>query len=396
MIAAASRQTKGITIKHRKQTAPQRRFWQSTAPYRAFIGGVGSGKTRAGCVEVLNMPPKTTGMVLAPTYPMLRDATFRTFLSLVRDAGILAEFNKAEMTVHLIDGKTILFRSADNPDRLRGPNLGWFWLDEAAMMSADVWLIMLGRLRGHPGRAWVTTTPRGSNWLAKLVTSGPDYEMIRSSSRENPFLPPGFVASLEAAYTARMVRQEVDGIFLDDTPGALWTRANLDACRVSSVPELVRIVVGVDPSATSGGDMCGIVVAGKDKAGHGYILDDRTMQGSPSAWAHEAVAAYHRTKADRLVAESNNGGEMVALTIQTVQGAPSVTLVHASRGKITRAEPIAALSEQKRLHMVGTFGALEDELVSYDGTGASPNRMDALVWACTELGLHMASSQGIW
>jgi phage terminase large subunit-like protein len=335
-------------------------------------------------------------MVIAPTYPMLRDATLRTFMDLAQRGKVLKSWQKGDGVAELIDGKTILFRSADDPDRLRGPNLGWFYLDEAAMMSADAWMVMIGRLRLAPGRAWATSTPRGMNWLAKLVQSGPDYQLITSSTRENRYLPSEFVATLERTYTARMARQEIEGQFLDDVPGALWTRANLDETRVSSVPDLVRIVVGVDPSATSGGDMCGIVVAARGSDGHGYILDDRTIQGSPSAWAHEAVSAYHRNKADRLVAESNNGGEMVSTVISTVEDAPFVTLVHASRGKITRAEPIAALSEQKRLHMVGTFPALEDELCSYDGTGNSPNRMDALVWACTELGLHIAPSQGLW
>lgn len=384
------------TLRHRTATAPQRAFWRSPARFRFFIGGVGSGKTRAGCVEVLRQPPGSVGMVIAPTYPMLRDATVRTFMQLARRGDILKQWHRAEMVAELTDGKIIMFRSADTPDRLRGPNLGWFYMDEAAMMTADAWMVMIGRLRLTPGRAWATSTPRGNNWLAKLVTSGPDYDLIRSSTRDNPYLPPGFVQSLEQAYTARMVRQEVEGQFLDDVPGALWTRKTLDETRVSSVPDMARIVVGVDPSATSGGDACGIVVVGKGTDGHGYVMDDRSMQGSPSAWAHEAVAAYHRHKADRLVAESNNGGEMVALTIQTVPGAPFVSLVHASRGKITRAEPIAALSEQHRLHMVGSYGPLEDELVTYDGTGDSPNRMDAMVWSCVELGLHITPSAGIW
>jgi phage terminase large subunit-like protein len=216
------------------------------------------------------------------------------------------------------------------------------------------------------------------------------------TSRDNPHISQAAVAELAADMTQQSIRQEIEAEDLDDVPGALWTRANLDETRVTRVPELARIVVGVDPSATAAGDMCGIVVAGKGTDGHGYILDDRSLQGSPSRWAHEAVAAYNTHRGDRMVAESNNGGEMVSTVISTVAGAPFVTLVHASRGKITRAEPIAALSEQKRLHMVGTFAALEDELCSYDGTGNSPNRLDALVWACTELGLHITPSAGIW
>lgn len=225
MTAAPATAKRGKVLQHRTQTAPQRRFWLSPAKYRLFVGGVGSGKTRAGSVEVLRMPAGSTGMVLAPTYPMLRDATLRTFLDLVQRAAILDTFNKAELTVRLTDGKTVLFRSADNPDRLRGPNLGWFWADEAALMDRDVWLIMLGRLRESPGRAWVTTTPRGFNWLHDVFTNGGgDYAIARSSSRDNTFLPHDFVRSLEQAYTSEFARQEIEGEFTEPA-GAVFKRS---------------------------------------------------------------------------------------------------------------------------------------------------------------------------
>lgn len=395
-MTAAPRQTANRVLSHRTRTGPQDAFWRSDARFRFFIGGVGSGKTRAGCVEVLRQPARSIGMVIAPTYPMLRDATQRTFLALARRGEVLTSWQKTDGIAELSDGKVILFRSADDPDRLRGPNLGWFYLDEAAMMSGEAWNVMIGRLRLAPGRAWATSTPRGMNWLSKLVKSGPDYHLITSSTRENRYLPAGFVATLEQAYTARMVRQEVDGLFLDDVPGALWTRANLDDTRVASLPELVQITVGVDPTGSAGGDACGIVVVGKGADGAGYVLEDCTVSGSPARWSGQAVAAYHRWKANRIVAESNFGGDMVAHTIQTVRGAPFVELVHASRGKLVRADPIAALSEHKRFHVTGIMPDLEDELVSFDGTGKSPNRLDAMVFAATDLGLHIAASQGIW
>lgn len=159
-------------LRHRTLTDPQRRFLTSDARFRLFVGGVGSGKTRGGCLEVLRQPAGSVGMVLAPTYPMLRDATLRTFMDLAQRGGIVKTWHKAEMTAELIDGKVVMFRSADNPDRLRGPNLGWFYPDEAALMDQDVWLIMIGRLRESPGRAWVTTTPRGFNWLYDTFTHG--------------------------------------------------------------------------------------------------------------------------------------------------------------------------------------------------------------------------------
>lgn len=162
------------------------------------------------------MPAQSTGMVVAPTYPMLRDATLRTFLELARRGGVLSDFNKAEMIATLIDGKRVLFRSADDPDRLRGPNLGWFYLDEAALMSAEAWPIMIGRLRERPGRAWATSTPRGFNWLhAVFVKGGEDYDVIKSSTRDNVYLPTGFLQSLERSYDAEWLAQEVEGDWVD-------------------------------------------------------------------------------------------------------------------------------------------------------------------------------------
>ena len=175
-------------------------------------------------------------MVLAPTYAMLRDATLRTFLDLTERAGVLRVFNKSEMRAELGGDRTVLFRSADRPDRLRGPNLGWFWLDEAAMMSEPVWLIMLGRLREMPARAWCTTTPRGKNWLWKVFNQGGSgYHVTRALSRTNAFIPPEFVQSLLDAYDPTFAAQEVEGEFLDDAFGQL-----IPDFWVDRLPGLVR------------------------------------------------------------------------------------------------------------------------------------------------------------
>jgi hypothetical protein len=181
---------------------------------------------------------------------------------------------------------------------------------------------------------------------------------------------------------------------IGNAAGALWDReAMIDAHRVTAFPELVRIVVAVDPEATSGDDSAetGIVVAGRDAAGHGYVLDDATLRARPLGWATAAVAAYNKFSADRLVAEDNNGGEMVEETIRMVKGAPPVTRIHASRNKQARAEPIAAVYEQGLIHHVGFFSQLEDQMCGWaPGTGApSPDRLDALVWAMTELGFAL-------
>ena len=228
-------------------TDPQRRFWLSDARYRLFVGGLGSGKTYAGVVELLRQPQNSTGMVLAPTYPMLRDATIRTFLELAKDA--VVEFWRGEMKARLSDGKTILFRSADDPDRLRGPNLGWFWLDEAAMMSKDVWLVMLGRLREQPGRAWLTTTPRGKNWLYDVFHTGDqNYAIIQSSTRDNVYLPTEFVQSLQSAYTSEWQRQEIEGEFVDPA-GALFKREWFSI--IDQIPPALRWVRYWDLAAST-------------------------------------------------------------------------------------------------------------------------------------------------
>lgn len=182
-------------------------------------------------------------------------------------------------------------------------------------------------------------------------------------------------------------RQELYAEIIEDTEGALWRRATIEAHRTHQPPELARIVVGCDPPGSSTGAECGIVAAGMDKQHppHFYVLDDRSLQGSPDTWGKEVVSCYRTRNADRIIGERNFGGDMVEKTIRTVDPDVSYRDVVSSRGKLLRAEPIAALAEQGRLHHVGTFGALEDELCSYEGTGPSPNRMDAMVFAVAEL-----------
>jgi len=195
----------------------------SDAKFRLFVGGVGSGKTRAGIVECFRQEPQSNGMVVAPTYTMLRDATLRTFLELAEEANILQSFKEGTMIAKLHGNRTVLFRSADDPNKLRGPNIGWFMMDEAALLDEIVWNIMIGRLREKPSRGWAVTTPRGKNWLYHKFTKSAGYEIIKSSSKDNPYLPEGFVESLEQSYTAEWRAQEIEGDFLDPA-GALFRR----------------------------------------------------------------------------------------------------------------------------------------------------------------------------
>jgi len=209
--------TQSVRVKHTEYTEPQKQFWTSDKQFRAFVGGVGSGKTHAGVIEILRQPSGSVGMVCAPTYLMLKDATMRTFFEVCEKTKALKEYRAGEMIATLVNNTVIAFRSADDPDRLRGPNLGWFYLDEAAMMTPDVWRIMIGRLRRLPSKGWVTSTPRGKNWLYEaFIENGDDnFEVVYSSSRQNKFLPKTFVEILEKQYSDGFAAQEIEGAFVD-------------------------------------------------------------------------------------------------------------------------------------------------------------------------------------
>ncbi|MEI6065554.1 MAG: terminase family protein, partial [Pseudanabaena sp. ELA748] len=283
--------------------------------------------------------------------------------------------------------------SADEPDRLRGPQHDAGWCDElAAWRYPDAWdQLMFGLRLGTDPRVVVTTTPRPTPLVRQLVRS-PSTHVTRGSTYDNRAnLAPAFFDQIVTRYEGtRLGRQELNAEILDDAPGALWSRAMLDGSRVDRAPlALRRVVVAVDPAVTSteSSDETGIVVAGVGTDGHGYVIADHTGKYSPADWARLAVRLYREHKADRIVAESNQGGDMVAHTIRTVDPGAPVKLVHASRGKRTRAEPVVALYEQGRVHHVGVLAALEDQLCTWDASTseASPDRLDALVWALTDL-----------
>ena len=203
-------------------TEKQMEFWNSNHKWRAFVGGVGSGKTRAGVVELLRMPPGTNGMIVAPTYKMLADPTMETFHEVIPPE-LIVSHNKTDKKIKLCDGKTILYRSADDPESLRGPNLGWVWMDEAALMEEYAWKIIVGRLRRKPGRAWITTTPKGYDWIwerfedqpSELVPDPQNYHLVRCSSDANVFLPDDYIDALVSTYSGAFADQEIGGEFTE-------------------------------------------------------------------------------------------------------------------------------------------------------------------------------------
>ncbi len=302
--------------------------------------------------------------------------------------------------------------TADEPDALRGPQHDGAWCDEVASWRyPEAWdNLMFGLRLGAMPRAVVTTTPRPVKLLKTLMDS-PHTVVTRGRTYDNlANLAPTFRSQVIARYEGtRLGRQELDGDILEDSPGALWRRQEMiEAHRVRETPELIRVVVALDPSGTSGGssDACGIVAAGLGKDGHGYVLSDRTEVMSPAAWGRLAVVLYEAHKADRIVAEGNFGGDMVEQTIRTVRDADDNPVgqnvpfrkLTASRGKAARAEPVSALYEQGKVHHVGAFPELEDELCSWEPNSGmrSPNRLDALVWALTDLMLSSTELSPGW
>lgn len=308
-----------------------------------------------------------------------------------RDTGELVFASGAIATVY----------SAAQPGVLRGPQHHAAWCDELAKWRYGdaAWdNLSMGLRNGARPRIVVTTTP-APNPLMRKVMALPDCVETRGSTRDNRHLPDAFLRAMEADYGGtRLGRQELEGELLDDHEGALWTRAVLDAARWRDpVPALRRVVVAVDPPASAEGDACGIVCVALGEDGLGYVLEDASVQGaSPGGWAAAVAACAARHGADRVVAEKNQGGDMVEHVLRGADAALPVRLVHASRGKLARAEPVAALYEQGRVRHAGAVPALEDELAGmvvggvYRGPGRSPDRADALVWGLTELMLRPA------
>jgi phage terminase large subunit-like protein len=323
------------------------------------------------------------------------------------ESGILAisppdfmpDYSPANRQLTWPNGSIAFTYNATQPDQLRGPQHHFAWCDELAKWQymQDSWdQLQFGLRLGTQPKQVVTTTPRPMPLIKKLindkdtvVTKGRTYDNVGNLA--GPFLK-----QIEERYGGtRLGRQELEGELLEDIPGALWSRTNIDLNRrpEASSMDFQRIVVAVDPATSSEekSDETGIVCVGlaRDADGYnrGYVLADRSLRGSPDEWARAAVALYREFEADRIVAEKNQGGDMVESVIRSADRNVPVTLVHASRGKFVRAEPISALYEQNRVHHVGRFDELEDQMcmfsVDYDRTHGSPDRMDALVWGLT-------------
>lgn len=375
------------------------------------MGGRGAGKTRAGAEWIRALARrKTSGQgrrnpgsgriaLVGETYADVREVMIEGV------SGVLAVHDKRDRPLwqpsrrrlEWPNGMIAQAFSSEDPEALRGPQFEFAWSDELAKWrnaEATFDMLQFGLRLGRNPRQLITTTPRPVP-LVKRLLSLKQAVVSHAPTRANaPFLAPGFLESVVGRYAGtRLGRQELDGELLEDRPDALWSREALEQLRVADPPaELQRIVIAVDPPASSGrrSDACGIIAVGLGDDGLAYVLADRSMKRArPSDWASAAIGLWHGLKADCLVAEVNQGGEMVSSVLSGIDPSVPVKAVHASRGKFSRAEPIAMLYDQNRIRHVGPFPDLEDEMTDFGpsglSNGRSPDRLDALVWALSDL-----------
>ena len=380
------------------------------------LAGRGFGKTRTGAEMIRARVTARTAHRLALVAPTAGDARD---VMVEGESGILAisppwerpRYEPSKRRLTWPNGAVATLFSADEPERLRGPQHDAAWCDElASWRHPEAWdMLMFGLRLGADPRVVVTTTPRTTSLIRGLIDD-PTVIVTRGTTYENRAnLASAFFGQIIQKYQGtRLGRQELEAELLADVPGALWNRGMLEGSRVRAAPPLIRVVVAIDPAASSTerADETGIIVAGKDAGGRGWVLADASGRYQPTEWAKTAVSVYRAHRADRIVAEVNNGGDMVEATLRVIEPNAPFSAVRASRGKVTRAEPIAALYEQGRVHHLGVFPELEDQMCAFtaDAHGNratrsashSPDRVDALVWALTDLLVEAMPAEGIY
>ena len=379
-----------------------------------ILAGRGFGKTRAGSEWVRQMvcgkTPLAPGRyhrvaLVAETAADARDVLVEGDSGIVgvhpKDFRPIYEPSKRRLTWP--NGASATLFNATEPDQLRGPQHDLAWCDELAKWryAQETWdMLQVGLRLGESPKALITTSPRPIV-LLRSIMSDPKTTVTRGSTYDNSAnLAPAFLEQIKRKYEGtRLGRQELEAEILDDVPGSLWTREMIDKTRRKKgdkLPDMQRVVVAIDPAGKSqetaiseGTAETGIIVAGIGVDGRGYLIDDLSCSLSPNGWARRALSGYDLYKADCIVVETNQGGDMVKQTIHSVRPSVNVREVHASRGKVTRAEPIAALYEQGRISHVGAFPELEDQMVLFTPLGiagdTTGDRVDASVWAFSQL-----------
>jgi phage terminase large subunit-like protein len=383
---------------HEAQLPPKGDGWRTWL----MMAGRGFGKTRAGAEWIDRLARSRAGVRIALVGATLDEAR-RVMVEGVSGVLSVGRRNRSRVKwepsigrLRWPNGSEAQLFSGDNPDGLRGPEHDFAWCDELAKwrLAEAAWMnLQMGLRRGSRPRALVTTTPRSID-LLKRIRDASSTVTTTGRTDENVNLDKRFVDAMVATYGGtRIGRQELDGELIEEVEGALWPRELIERCR-SVPPDCERIVVGVDPPAGVGAgcDACGIVVAGK-RGEALYVLADETVEGlTPEGWANRVAAAVTRWGASAVVAEANNGGAMVGSVLRAADCPVKVKLVHASKGKAARAEPVALRFEAGRAFLAGSFPELESQMAGlvaggeYEGPGKSPDRADAMVWAMTELG----------
>jgi phage terminase large subunit-like protein len=367
-----------------------------------ILAGRGWGKTRTGAEDAAWYALSTPGAriaVIAPTYSDARDTCIEGESGLrgIIPFQCVEAWNRSLGELILNNGSRFKLFGAEEPERLRGPQHHRAWADElGAWRYPETWDQMLFGLRlGESPRAIVTTTPKPTS-IIRTLAKNPKTIVTKGSTFDNAAnLAPSALAQLRDKYEGtKLGRQELNAEILEEAEGALWNRAMIERARLKDAPPAFRrVVVAVDPAVTNKAEsnLTGIVAAARGVDGRGYVLADASGRYSPDTWARKAVEQFDSLQADRIVAEGNQGGDLVTHTIQSVRENCPVTIVHASRGKQARAEPIAALYEQNKISHVGTFSELEDQMATWEPLGdqPSPDRIDALVWALTELMINL-------
>jgi len=364
-----------------------------------ILAGRGFGKTRLGAEEIAWQAitqPGTRWAVVAPTFSDARDTCAEGesgIVSILNRYRMLENYNRSIGEILLKNGSRIKLFSADQPERFRGPQHHGAWCDElGAWRYQDAWdQLQFGLRLGKKPRVIVTTTPRSTPLIRMLAKrSDGSVEITRGSTFDNAAnLAPSALMELQARYNGtRLGRQELYGEILDDIEGALWTSGLIDRNRIEKAPPMSRIVVSVDPAVTNNAnsDETGIVVCGSTSEGHGYVLGDYSFKGSPLDWATKAVEIFDIYKADAVLVEVNQGGDMVSAVLKQVRSSLPIREIRAHVGKKLRAEPVAAMYEQGRIHHVGEFAQLEDQMTQWTTDDSdSPDRIDAMVQAFSDL-----------
>lgn len=374
-----------------------------------MLGGRGAGKTRALAEWVIEQQAagKRRIALVAPTAADTRNVLVEGPSGVMACAPAYSQpvYNPSLRRLTWSNGAVATLYSADEPERLRGPQHDAAAVDElAAWRRPEAWdQLMFGLRLGDKPKCVIATTPRPVKVLKDLLArEGRDVVVSRASSYDNRAnLAQSFFDQITKRYEGtRLGRQELLAEMLSDYPGALWNRDRIEQLRRDAAPQFRRVVVAIDPSGGSGEehDEVGIVACGVDEADHGWVLADASGHYAPHEWAKAAIQLYHTLAADRIAAETNYGGDMVESVLRSIDPNVPFTAVHASRGKVARAEPIAALYEQGRVHHLGVFPELEDEMACFTPGGlvGSPNRVDALVWCLTDLMAQPMASWGIF